>query len=140
MFSATTEILVIFFLILLNGVFALSEIAIVSARKIRLEQLARDDRRAAVALKLANDPNQILSTVQIGITLVGIFAGAYGGANLSVSVAQLLAQVPVLAPYSQALGLGLVVLIITYLSLVVGELVPKRLGLSNPEKIAILVA
>jgi len=93
-----------------------------------------------VALKLANDPNQILSTVQIGITLVGIFAGAYGGANLSVSVAQLLAQVPVLAPYSQALGLGLVVLIITYLSLVVGELVPKRLGLSNPEKIAILVA
>jgi putative hemolysin len=103
MFSATTEILVILFLILLNGVFALSEIAIVSARKIRLEQLARDDRRAAVALKLANDPNQILSTVQIGITLVGIFAGAYGGANLSVSVAQLLAQVPVLAPYSQAL-------------------------------------
>ncbi len=75
MFSATTEILVIFFLILLNGVFALSEIAIVSARKVRLEQLARDDRRAAVALKLANDPNQILSTVQIGITLVGIFAG-----------------------------------------------------------------
>jgi len=140
MFSATTEILVIFFLILLNGVFALSEIAIVSARKVRLEQLARDDRRAAVALKLANDPNQILSTVQIGITLVGIFAGAYGGANLSVSMAQLLAQVPVLAPYSQALGLGLVVLIITYLSLVVGELVPKRLGLSNPEKIAILVA
>ena len=140
MFSATTEILVIFFLILLNGVFALSEIAIVSARKVRLEQLARDDRRAAVALKLANDPNQILSTVQIGITLVGIFAGAYGGANLSASVAKLLAQVPVLAPYSQALGLGLVVLIITYLSLVVGELVPKRLGLSNPEKIAILVA
>lgn len=140
MLSATTEILVILLLVLLNAVFALSEIAIVSARKIRLEQLARDDKRAEVALRLANDPNQMLSTVQIGITLVGIFAGAYGGANLSANVAAFLEGIPVLAPYSKALGLGLVVLCITYLSLVIGELVPKRLGLSNPEKIAILVA
>jgi putative hemolysin len=140
MFSATTEILVIFLLVLLNAVFALSEIAIVSARKIRLEQLAREDKRAEVALRLANDPNQMLSTVQIGITLVGIFAGAYGGANLSANVAEVLKDIPLLAPYSQALGLGFVVLCITYLSLVIGELVPKRLGLSNPEKIAVLVA
>jgi putative hemolysin len=138
--SATTEILVLFLLILLNAVFALSEIAIVSARKVRLEQLAREDKRAEVALKLANNPNQILSTTQTGITLVAIFSGAYGGANLSSNVAELLAQIPVFAPYSKALGFGLVVLCITYLSLVVGELVPKRLGLSNPEKIAILVA
>ncbi|MEG3436986.1 hemolysin family protein [Pannus brasiliensis CCIBt3594] len=140
MLSAITEILVILLLVLLNAVFALSEIAIVSARKIRLEQLARDDKRAEVALRLANDPNQMLSTVQIGITLVGIFAGAYGGANLSANVAEFLEGIPILAPYSKALGLGLVVLCITYLSLVIGELVPKRLGLSNPEKIAILVA
>jgi putative hemolysin len=140
MFSATTEILVIFLLVLLNAVFALSEIAIVSARKIRLEQLAREDKRAEVALRLANDPNQMLSTVQIGITLVGIFAGAYGGANLSTNVAEVLKEIPLLAPYSKALGLGFVVLCITYLSLVIGELVPKRLGLSNPEKIAVLVA
>jgi putative hemolysin len=140
MFSATTEILVIFLLVLLNAVFALSEIAIVSARKIRLEQLAREDKRAEAALKLANDPNQMLSTVQIGITLIGIFAGAYGGANLSANVAEVLNGIPPLAPYSKALGLGFVVLCITYLSLVVGELVPKRLGLSDPEKIAVLVA
>jgi putative hemolysin len=82
----------------------------------------------------------MLSTVQIGITLIGIFAGAYGGANLSANVAEVLNGIPPLAPYSKALGLGFVVLCITYLSLVVGELVPKRLGLSDPEKIAVLVA
>ncbi|MDV2998770.1 MAG: hypothetical protein N5P05_000376 [Chroococcopsis gigantea SAG 12.99] len=140
MLSATREILIIFVLILINGVFALSEIAVVSARKTRLEQLAREDKRALVALHLANNPNQILSTAQIGITLVGIFAGAYGGANLSVHVESLLKQISWLAAYSQPLSFGLVVIAITYFSLVVGELVPKRLGLSNSENIAIMVA
>ncbi len=140
MLSATREILIIFILILINGVFALSEIAVVSARKTRLEQLARDDRRALVALELANNPNQILSTAQIGITLVGIFAGAYGGANVASHVEGLLKGISWLEPYSRPLSLGIVVLCITYFSLVVGELVPKRLGLSNSEKIAILVA
>jgi putative hemolysin len=141
MFSVASEILVILLLIVLNGVFALSEIAIVSARKIRLEQLsAQGDKQARVALELANNPNQILSTVQIGITLIGIVAGAYGGANLTERLAALLEQVPILAAQSQAIAFAIVVLIITYLSLVIGELVPKRLGLNSPEKIARLVA
>jgi putative hemolysin len=141
MFSVASEILVILLLIVLNGLFALSEIAVVSARKIRLEQLsAQGDQQARVALELANEPNQILSTVQIGITLIGIFAGAYGGANLAERLATLLQHVPFLAAQSQAIALTLVVLSITYLSLVIGELVPKRLGLSSPEKIARLVA
>ncbi|OKH25170.1 hypothetical protein NIES593_05250 [Hydrococcus rivularis NIES-593] len=141
MFSVASEILVILLLIVLNGVFALSEIAIVSARKIRLEQLsAQGDKQARVALELANNPNQILSTVQIGITLIGIVAGAYGGANITQRLTALLEQVPILAAQSQAIAFAIVVLIITYLSLVIGELVPKRLGLNNPEKIARLVA
>jgi putative hemolysin len=141
MVSVASEILVILVLIVLNGVFALSEIALVSARKIRLEQLSEQgDKRARAALQLANNPNQILSTVQIGITLIGIFAGAYGGANLAEKLAGVFQQVPILAAQSQAIALTVVVLCITYLSLVVGELVPKRLGLSSPEKIARMVA
>ncbi|MCU0536780.1 MAG: hemolysin family protein [Hydrococcus sp. Prado102] len=141
MFSVASEILVIVVLIVLNGIFALSEIAIVSARKIRLEQLStQGDAQARVALELANNPNQILSTVQIGITLIGIFAGAYGGANLAEHLAGLLQQIPFLAAQSQGIALTIVVLNITYFSLVIGELVPKRLGLNNPEKIARLVA
>jgi putative hemolysin len=141
MVSVASEILVILVLIVLNGVFALSEIAIVSARKIRLEQLSEQgDKRARAALQLANNPNQILSTVQIGITLIGIFAGAYGGANIAEKLAGVFQQVPILAAQSQAIALTVVVLCITYLSLVVGELVPKRLGLSSPEKIARMVA
>lgn len=141
MVSITREIVIILILILLNGVFALSEIAVVSARKIRLEQLsARGDEQAKAALQLANEPNQVLSTVQIGITLIGIFAGAYGGANISERLAGFLETIAFFAPYSQTIAFTLVVLTITYLSLVVGELVPKRLGLSNPETIARRVA
>jgi putative hemolysin len=141
MFSVASEILVILLLIVINGLFALSEIAIVSARKVRLEQLsAQGDKQARVALELANDPNQILSTVQIGISLIGIVAGAYAGANITEHLAGLLEQVPILATQSQAIAFTVVVLSITYFSLVIGELVPKRLGLGNPEKIARLVA
>jgi putative hemolysin len=139
--SATSEIAIILLLIVLNGIFALSEIAIVSSRKIRLEQLAaQGDKQAQVALELANAPNQILSTVQIGITLIGILAGAYGGANLTEHLANFLKRIPLVAAQSQGMALAIVVLSITYLSLVIGELVPKRLALKHPEKIAKLVA
>jgi putative hemolysin len=139
--QATTEILIIVLLVVINGVFAMAEIAIVSARKTRLRQLAsQGDKRARAALKLADEPNRFLSTVQVGITLVGIFAGAYGGATLAQYLAGYFSTIPFLAPYSSALGLGIVVAGITYLSLVIGELVPKRLALHDPERIASLVA
>lgn len=135
------EIVLILLLIIANGVFSGSEIAIVSARKVRLEQLAKDgNKKARVALKLANSPNNLLSTVQIGITLIGIVSGAVGGATVSEHLQALLAQVPLLKPYSEALGFGIVVTLITYLSLVIGELVPKRLALNNPEPIACAIA
>jgi putative hemolysin len=135
------EIVLILLLIIANGVFSGSEIAIVSARKVRLEQLAKDgNKKARVALKLANSPNNLLSTVQIGITLIGIVSGAVGGATVSYNLQTLFARVPLLKPYSEALGFGIVVTLITYLSLVIGELVPKRLALNNPEPIACAIA
>jgi putative hemolysin len=131
------EILIILFLILANGIFAMSEMSVVSARKTRLQELAEDgDRKAQVALELANSPNRFLSTVQVGITLIGILAGAFGGATISQKLAVYIGQIPFLAQYSRAISFGFVVLVITYLSLIVGELVPKRVALSNPEKIA----
>lgn len=128
-------------LLIVNGVFAMSEIAVVSSRKAKLQSLADEGSpRAANALKLAQDPNRFLATVQIGITLVGIFAGAYGGATFAEPLGALFARTPFLAPFSQALAFGLVVVLITYLSLVVGELVPKRIGLNNPEGVAMMIA
>lgn len=139
--SFAPELLIVLLLIVLNGAFAMSELAIVSSRRARLEQrAATGDRRARVALELAANPNDLLSTIQVGITLIGIINGAYGGATIAQAVSDSLRLVPVLAPYSGPLGFGLVVSIITYLSLVVGELVPKRLALSNPEAIAVIVA
>ncbi|NMC54121.1 MAG: HlyC/CorC family transporter [Chloroflexi bacterium] len=135
------QILIIAVLIVLNGIFAMSEIAMVSARKIRLQQRADDgDDSAAVALEMAESPNRLLSTVQVGISLVGVFSGAVGGATLAEYLAPQIARIAVLAPYSEALSLVIVVLIITYFSLVIGELIPKRLAMGNPEKIAITVA
>lgn len=135
------EVLLVVVLVALNGVFAMSEIAVVSARKARLQQRAdAGDRRAGRALELAEDPIRFLSTVQIGITLVGILAGAFGGATITEEIGAWLESYPVVAPYSQGIGLAVVVLAITYLSLVVGELVPKRIGLNNPEGIASAVA
>ena len=135
------EVLIILLLILLNGVFAMSEMAIVSARKARLQQLAsQGNAKAYTALELASAPNVFLSTVQIGITLVGVLAGAFGEATVAKKVAGWLSQIQWLAPYSEGAGLGLVVIGITYLSLVIGELVPKRLALHSPERIASEVA
>ncbi|MBD2339067.1 HlyC/CorC family transporter [Calothrix sp. FACHB-156] len=141
MSSMTFEILIILVLIIANGVFSMSEMAIVSARKVRLQQLANQgDVKAQAALKLAESPNQFFSTIQIGITLIGILTGAFGGATIAEKLAVYVKLIPFLAAYSQPVSFGLVVLIITYLSLIVGELVPKRLALNNPEAIAAFVA
>jgi len=139
--SIAFELTVLALLILANGLFAMSEIAVVSARKTRLQQQAEEgNRRAQVALDLANAPNQFLATIQIGISLVGVLAGAFGGATVAEKLSDTLEDIPLLAPYSDAISMGVVVLAITYLSLVVGELVPKRLGLSNAERVAAAVA
>jgi putative hemolysin len=135
------QILFILLLIIANGIFSGSEIAIVSARKVRLEQLVKKgNKKARLALKLANSPNDFLSTGQIGITLIGILSGALGGATIAQPLEKFFSTIPLLAPYSNPLSLSIVVGIITYLSLVLGELVPKRLALNNPEKIACNVA
>jgi magnesium and cobalt exporter, CNNM family len=135
------EILIVLALVLLNGYFAMSELAVVSARPARLEALARKGSRGArLALALARDPGRMLSTVQIGITLVGIITGAFGGATLAEPLDDALARLPSLAPVSAEIAYTLVVLAITYLSLIVGELVPKHLALRAPERIASLVA
>lgn len=135
------EILIILVLILGNGVLAMSEAAIISARKARLERLSDEGHAGAkAALELARNPTRFLSTTQIGITLVGILAGAFGGATVAEKLADVLDETEPLAPYSEGIALVLVVLTITFLSLIMGELVPKRLALNNPERIASLVA
>jgi len=135
------EILLIVLLIIANGVFSASEIAVVSSRKVRLEQLARQgNSKARLALQLANSPNNFLSTVQIGITLIGILSGAVGGATIAGRLETVLGTFPPLANYSQPISLFVVVGLITYLSLVIGELFPKRVALSNPEQLACQVA
>ncbi len=135
------EILVIFFLLVLNGIFSMSEMALVSSRKIRLQQKAEDgDKAAKTALDLAEAPNRFLSTVQIGITLVGVLTGALGGATLAERLAVVLAEYDWLAPYADAIALAIVVILTTYFTLVIGELIPKRMALNNPEKVAMAVA
>ena len=135
------EIVIIVLLVLANGIFSMAEIAVVAARKVRLQQRAEEgDHRAKVALELAQSPAQFLSTVQVGITLIGILAGAYGGATISAPLAALIEGVPSLAPYAEGLALGIVVACITLLSLILGELVPKNIGLQYPESIASWVA
>lgn len=139
--SYLLEIVIILILILINGIFAMAEFAIVSVKKIRLQQRADEgDSRAAAALEIVNEPTQFLSTVQIGITLVGIFAGAFGGATVAREIASYLTGFPELAPYSDLISIVIVVLAITYLTLIFGELVPKRLALNNAESIASAVA
>lgn len=135
------EILIILFLIILNGIFSMSEIALISARKNRLETAAKKgNKNAKIALDLANSPNEFLSTVQIGITLIGILTGIYSGDKITQDVQNFIAGFPVLQPYSESLGIGLVVVILTFFSLVLGELLPKRIGLNYPEAIAKSVA
>jgi magnesium and cobalt exporter, CNNM family len=136
-----TEILVLFVLIAVNGVFALAELAIVSARRPRLEAKARQGSKgAAAALKLLDKPSRFLSTVQLGITLIGTLAGAIGGATLAKDLAEQFRRVPLLADDAEPLGIAAVVVSMTLCIIVLGELVPKRLALSRPETIAIFVA
>lgn len=133
----TIEILFIFLLVLLNGVFSMSETALVSSRKLRLQQLAEEGHEsAAAALELANDPNRFLATVQFGISLIGTLAGVFGGATIAEKLAVVLEKFVWLQPHHESVALGLVVFGITYLSLILGELVPKRLALYYPERIA----
>jgi putative hemolysin len=135
------EVVLIFLLIVANGVFAAAEIAVVSARKGRLEQEAQHGQRGArIALELADDPNHFLSTVQVGITLIGTLAAAFGGARIAEVMAESLRTLPILAAYADGIALGIVVILISYFSLIIGELVPKRLALQSAEAIAIRLA
>lgn len=135
------EILIILFLIILNGVFSMSEIALISARKNRLENAAKKgNSNAQVALDLANSPNKFLSTVQIGITLIGILTGIYSGDKITTDVKLFIEGFEILKPYAQSISVAVVVVILTFFSLVLGELLPKRIGLNHPENIAKAVA
>jgi len=141
MSDVVIEIIVILGLLVVNGLLAMSEMAVVTARRNRLERRAEGgDRRARAAMELASDPTHFLSTVQVGITLVGTLAGAFGGATISEQLAARLAVLPGIGEYAEGLALAIVVAAITYLSLIVGELVPKRLALANPENVARLIA
>jgi putative hemolysin len=135
------DLLIVLLLILANGLFAMSEIAVVSANRVRLQQRAEAGSAAAArALALAEEPNRFLATVQIGITLIGVIAGAFGGAALAGPLADVLRNLPQIAGSADAIAFGLVVALITYLSLVVGELAPKRIGLNDPERVAMGIA
>jgi putative hemolysin len=141
MSTFSAEVLLILILIAINGALAMSEIALVSANKARLRQRAgRGDVGAEVALRLADSPTRFLSAIQIGITLIGILAGAFGGARIAVYLEPRLAGLPVVGAYADGLALAIVVVIITYLSVVFGEIVPKRSGLTHPESISRIVA
>jgi putative hemolysin len=131
------EILTVAVLTLVNGLLAMSELAVVSARPARLKVMAAEGNKgAAVALRLAEDPGKFLSSAQVGITLVGVLSGAFSGATLGLRLAQALQEAGLPSNAANALGVGIVVVIITYLSLIIGELVPKRLALRDPERIA----
>jgi len=135
------EIVIIFLLILLNGIFSMSEIALISARKNRLETAAKKGNTSArTALDLANSPNKFLSTVQIGITLIGILTGIYSGEKVTEDVRFFYESYTLTHPYAASLSVGTVVVVLTYFSLVFGELLPKRIGLNYPESIAKAVA
>ncbi len=137
-YDTILEIIIILILIVLNGVLAMSELAIVSSRRSKLQQMANEGKKhAKIVIELIDDPNQFLSTIQIGITLIGILAGAFGGATLAEPLSQ---NLTFLGDYANGASVIIVVLIITYLSLVIGELVPKRIALNNPENIAVRVA
>ena len=135
------EIPILIALILLNGAFAMSEIALVTARKARLQKLIDEgDTAAAAALKLGEDPTRFLSTIQIGITSIGVLNGIFGEAALAQPMSVWLIEMGMAANYASTVSTAVVVVLITYVSIVVGELVPKRLGQTNPESIARLVA
>ena len=135
------EILIIVLLILCNGLLSMSEIALVSARKVKLENSARKGNKAArSALKLSQEPDRFLSTVQIGITLIGILTGLYSGESLAGDLAAVLKEIPLLEPYALTASKTIIVIIVTYLTLIIGELVPKRIGMVASESVALLVS
>lgn len=135
------DILLILLLILINGLFAMSEIAIVSSRRVRLQQMAEEgDSGARAALLLSEHPTRFLSTVQIGITLIGVLSGAFGEAAITQRLIPVFSDISWLAPYAKPLATGCMVVAVTYVSLVVGELVPKRIGMQAPERIARILA
>lgn len=135
------EIAVIMILIVVNGFLAMSELALISARKVRLQQLAaKGDAGADAALRLAEQPSDFLASIQIGITLIGVLAGAFGGAKIANVIAAQLVAVPLLAPYADGMALGMVVVILSFFSLVIGELVPKRLAMTHAEGLAARVS
>ena len=135
------EIAIILLLVLLNGIFAMSELAIVSARRGRLMAMERrGSPGASAALALAEDPQRFLPTVQVGISLVGILAGVFGGAQLAGPLGEMLARIPLIAPFATEAGFVLVVVAIAYANLILGELVPKQLALRDPERFAVAVA
>ena len=139
--NITTEIIIIIAIILVNAIFVLSEMSVAASRKARLQQRINEgDRRANTVLHLLENPNLFLATVQIGITLVGVFVGAVGGATLAAPLSGLLATVPALTRYAESLALAIVVIAIAFVSIVLGELVPKRIALHNPERIAAILA
>lgn len=139
--SIGLEVTLILLLVIANGVFSMAEMAVVSSRKARLRQRAEDGSRgASIAMELANNPHDFLSTVQVGITMIGTLAGAFGGATIAEKLAVSLQQHPQLAPYADTISISVVVLIISYLSLILGELVPKNIALSNAEGIASTLA
>ena len=141
MSSQLIDLLVLLILFVVNGLFAMAEIAIISSRKTRLAQMAEEGSSGArAALKLVENPNRFLSTVQVGITLIGVFTGAFGGAAMAEDMAAVLRRIPLLASYAEPLGFIIIVVLITYLSLIVGELVPKRLAMNNPESTAVALA
>ena len=135
------ELLIVLALIILNGFFAMSEMSVMTSRKSRLKQLAQASRRAAKALALSEKPEAFLSTVQIGITLIGILTGLFGGEAIGLAIAAWIERVlPALDPYAETIGKSIAVALITFLTLIFGELVPKRLAITAPEKIASVVA
>ncbi|WP_338429925.1 hemolysin family protein [Synechococcus elongatus] len=141
MSAIIAEIFFILVLVVANGVFSGSEISVVSSRRVRLEQIAKQGNRSAnAAISLINSPNDFLSAVQIGITLIGILSGAVGGATIAQRIKPIFESIPSLKSYSEGLSVVVVVTVITYLSLVVGELAPKRIALGNPEKFACAIA
>jgi putative hemolysin len=130
-------IIFILLLLLANGLFAMAEIAVVTSRKARLKNMSDEGNSGAkLALALANSPGRFLSTVQVGITFVGVLASALGGADIAERLAHVFDRIPAVAPYSEVLSITIVVSILTYLSVIIGELVPKRIALNNPERIA----
>jgi putative hemolysin len=141
LFIMASEILIILGLIFLNGIFAMAEISVVAARKSKLEHdAAQGDKKSKIALKLANNPGKFLSTVQIGITLISILTGVYSGAGITSKLSLYFSQFPMLAPYSNTIAITVVVIGITFLSIIFGELIPKQVGIIRSESVARAIA